>query len=543
MPAILFAPLVSSPETLGDGIVRLPPLRVEGYEVATHGLAILPRLQTFATGTVTANLVGTGIAVLPRFRAFANDNPGSPLGTYEGFGLVYLPRLAVAANDNALAPIPQAGNGIAVLPALRVAAVGFTNQWGTGVATLRLGAFGLEAAGNWAFLTLPALRTYGYQVAPVISNYVSLLQDPGTLYTFVGNTFYHTVTEAVAVTDTMGGTRSTAIQDTVAFVSSFGSSLHVQAMLADSAVFADALYSAYQVLASENVVLTEGVLPTVTAMMQVLDTLVLADLVTGFLQANVVVSTAIVLGETVTPSLLATLADNAAFVDSVLQTMLTVAAAVDAVALADTTVGLLRTVISIKEDVFLGDTASQISRLIARIDEGLVLTALMHLAGEEYKVWVMSPDNEAVYQYQGYNFNSFAAFGNTYYGANDIGLHRLEGNTDNGVPIAARVRTGLMDFGTGRLKQMSRAYLGYTSTGALLLKVVTIASEGSERGKKVEDWYELTRVHADMAEGRVPVGEGLKSVYWQFVLHNKAGAAFSADEVRLYPLISDRRIR
>jgi hypothetical protein len=152
--------------------------------------------------------------------------------------------------------------------------------------------------------------------------------------------------------------------------------------------------------------------------------------------------------------------------------------------------------------------------------------------------WVVHPEIPAATTYNNYTFNSFATQNGTLLGARADGIYELAGDDDAGVDVAAVVRTGLLELGGGALKQVTRAYLGYTSDGRLVLK--TVVTDG---GEKTERWHELTETAGAPREARVKFGKGVKARYWQFELRNADGADFHLDQLQLLPLTLSRRVK
>lgn len=175
-------------------------------------------------------------------------------------------------------------------------------------------------------------------------------------------------------------------------------------------------------------------------------------------------------------------------------------------------------------------------RVAALVREGVLVGGLVALTDDTY-TFAINTKSSGLSEYTNFPFNSFAGFGQTYLAAADDGLYELAGDTDDGANIAAAIRTGLLDFGSSLSKRMPRAYLGYTSTGNLVLKVVH-----SDQGVLREDWYELTTTQGAPDTRRFKLGRGPKARYWQFELVNANGADFDVDTLRLYPLILERRI-
>jgi hypothetical protein len=181
--------------------------------------------------------------------------------------------------------------------------------------------------------------------------------------------------------------------------------------------------------------------------------------------------------------------------------------------------------------------ASQLSAS-QTVSDGIVALVYVTLDGTDYIGVVMNTEGRQISEYQNWNFNSFTKIGDTYYGAKDDGIYKLEGDTDQGQEIAMYVKTGKSDFGSDQLKSMHKAYLGYSSDGDVWLKVIS-----SERGTLQETWYELSSEFSDTQpdNGSIPVGSGLRSRYWQFELVNRGGADVKITDITLMPIVLKRR--
>ncbi|MGO1000766.1 hypothetical protein ACTOWK_07265 [Lysobacter sp. CA196] len=165
----------------------------------------------------------------------------------------------------------------------------------------------------------------------------------------------------------------------------------------------------------------------------------------------------------------------------------------------------------------------------------------IHLDSGEYIAWVMNTQSQSLSQYTNYPFNSYLGLAGITYGAADTGLYRLGGNTDAGEPIHARIRQGMSAFGSQLKKGFPSLYLGYTANGDLRLSVV---AADPRTGERVAHAYRLRARAADsVREGRVKVGAGLQSVYFDYVIENIDGADFALDVIEFLPLRVDRRVR
>lgn len=174
--------------------------------------------------------------------------------------------------------------------------------------------------------------------------------------------------------------------------------------------------------------------------------------------------------------------------------------------------------------------------------EGVLSTGAwlgMRLSGEVHTAWATNLEgNMPVSQYQNYGFNSFAEVGGEYFAASDDGLYRLGADQDDGQPIDAAVGSMMLDLGTSRQKRVQAAYIGYTASGRIVLKV-----RSEDDGEVVEDWFEAQQQTAAAPRNQmVRVGRGLRSRYWQFELVNVQGADFELDSLEMYPITLNRRV-
>jgi hypothetical protein len=186
-----------------------------------------------------------------------------------------------------------------------------------------------------------------------------------------------------------------------------------------------------------------------------------------------------------------------------------------------------------------GDETQVHAHLRVAIMEHAGAWVTFKLSDEVVAGWVMNVEGERpLSQYDGFDFNSYARIGDTYWAAGDEGLFALGGGTDAGAPIDAHVTTMMLDFDSTRQKRVVAAYLGYTSEGRVVLKVRAV-----DDGRLVEHWYEAREDSPEVPqEGYMPLGRGLKSRYWQFTLANENGADFEVDRLELWPIILNRRV-
>lgn len=196
--------------------------------------------------------------------------------------------------------------------------------------------------------------------------------------------------------------------------------------------------------------------------------------------------------------------------------------------------------VSIEQSARLDTSLSIIDSItLASIEQALIETNIRFVSseawatGDETEVWVVNSETNAFSRYDGFNFNSFAKIGEKYYGCRDDGVYLLDGVTDNGQAVRAMIDLGTKSFGTSELKSVPNAYIGVSSTGVMILKVIV---EGDEYLYKARDYSE------SMQTQRIDLGRGLRANYFNFQIFNSEGADFSLDSIEFLAIPLSRRI-
>lgn len=164
----------------------------------------------------------------------------------------------------------------------------------------------------------------------------------------------------------------------------------------------------------------------------------------------------------------------------------------------------------------------------------IITAAVIIKAGAEEMVgWIINPNLMASTALDNYDFTGFGQHKGRYYGIRPDGLYVLEGDTDDGGQIDSFISLGNKNFNTAKQKRVPHAYIGASTDGRMVLKVIVHGQEYL---------YAVRNPSTDMAEQRVDIGRGLRSNYWNFELMNREGADFEIDTIKFMPIVLERRI-
>ena len=310
--------------------------------------------------------------------------------------------------------------------------------------------------------------------------------------------------------------------------------------MTESLVLADALQIVWHVLLEERLALADVAQQNAVAIVRTVERLVLSGMADSVLEANIALAEVLALADAGEYVWVQELTESLELGDSVEARIAALVPLLETLEVSATAPMTLTATVALDESLVLVDEAgTQLTANVVLL-EALELFGTLRIGDDVYSCWVINTESKGVARYTNYPFNSFAkAPWGEYIGATDVGLHVLGGDTDDGEPIHAAIRSGLTDFGSRHLKRLPTMYLGYTSTGQVGLKVI----HTSEAGNKVEDHYLLEpRPAGDVRESRFKVGRGIKSVYLGFEVVNVAGADFALDVVEWLPVKLDRRV-
>lgn len=310
---------------------------------------------------------------------------------------------------------------------------------------------------------------------------------------------------------------------------------------ADNLVFDDQVAAVLMLLTQEGIVFGETLTATPQAVERVVNQLLLSGLVSSYADAVSAITIAMVFGSLAQALSLESATDNMTTSAAVLEMLTAAEQAIESLLFAPVDSSFITAMVLVNESLLADDVAVSTGEFASLISESLGFVTHLTLDSGDYVAWVLNTESRGVSTYSNYPFNSFAKVGGAYYGATSAGLFALEGDSDDGVPIVAKLRLGLSDMGSRKLKRLPEAYIGYTSNGTLLLRVITVDDFS---GDKIACVYKLApRGATNIRENRFQIGRGIKAVDWDFEIENVDGADFDLTSVEFNPLIMDRRTR
>ncbi len=541
MADIVFETLLFSPETVGDGAAALPVLSSYGSEVLDAGIGVLPRLSGASAGTYSGIeiVTGAGASALPTIKSHGTNYTTGIYVTTEGYAYGYLPLISSAGYDAALTP-PSAGSASASIPAVSSDAVGSLHLSGTSASALPLlRSFGFESAGEWGVAILPLLSGGASENADELLNYISAIGHQGATSIFVANDFFATMEDTLNVTVEAEGFDLPNLISTLNMTGSVINEATLRNSLTETMNFSDALATAWAVMLTENVQLAGDVSERKLFICALIDSLHAVGAVETRMDAVAAATSALVMESMIQNGWSTTASDTVEFTDAYEATARMFASLVDTALISSNAAMTMRLVAICADTVDITGTSA--ASLVANVElsDSVMLYMNVSVGGGEYAGWVLNTDSKGASEYRNYPFDSLVMFGDKLLCAGVGGIYQSGGDTDDGENIDAFIRTGLMDFGTGKYKRVPDVFVGKKGSGELVMKVVTT----SGRGEKVEDWYiaEPDPRGAEAREGRFKLGKGVESLYFQFVVHNKAGGDLELAKVALRPVVLSRR--
>ena len=184
--------------------------------------------------------------------------------------------------------------------------------------------------------------------------------------------------------------------------------------------------------------------------------------------------------------------------------------------------------------VHAGFAVTQLASVAMQVAGRLTAAERSSLPGDDLGATVLSCHESGGYvtHYSSYNFDAFAQIGGHYYGVAADGVYLLEGESDEGQAITARIDFGTQKLSSAELKSIPAVYAGMASTQAATLVV------GTRQG----EYRYVQRGHAPRLQTqRFDLGRGLRDTHYDFALEVPA-AGLELDNMEFGATKSTRRI-
>lgn len=466
---------------------------------------------------------------------FDGAGPGSSLG---GVTLT----LGVVGEDEGggeiVIVVPDYGSTVLYLGA---AGGDVSHSFDDGATSLGLSVLGFDSADpaseSVGGATL-ALRALGYEFAPPTA-YGFLVEQPSYMFGY-GGVVFETVEDTLLFSEVTSDTVTLVLQSLVELDDAPAWVQHLL-MTLESSLTARAVFDVIlEASFTDTLNLTDTPTAALRAIINLADQLVLTGEVEGFENALLTVVSALVLRDAVVPGQDMPISSTLTLAEVVSHAVSGMLELVSEIELADESSGNATISLLLSDAFTVADGATTtLAGLVELMDE-VGFTVRFSLPGNDSDLYVgyaMNLRNAGMVKYENWPFTEMATVGGVPLAIGEEGLYRLEGDTDDGLPIRARIRTGLTDFGTAMLKHTLNSYVGYTTDGQLVMKVTT-----TDGGRKRERWYALKPREAGAPmPGRFDIAKGLVGLYWGYELVNVDGADFEFDTVKVWPFAVQRR--
>lgn len=347
--------------------------------------------------------------------------------------------------------------------------------------------------------------------------------------------FVEEVTDEVLLAMAGDSLPISVLRDMLAASASVLSASDATRQLISSVGFTDTMFAIERMLVEESITLNATTTAQGVGLLSIMERLVLAGTATSAADALSQVTEAIALNAVLELVNRERVVDTVAFDTQVASAFTAAEALVDTLLLDALPVGQGRAAVLVVDNVALsGEPVSQ-ATAISQLRDAASFALTIALDDGVYMATVVNATTKGTTEYRNYPFNSFALLGDRYFGMSPDGIRLLEGDDDDGDPIIWRARLARTNLGTLNLKRMRPAYLGYSGTGELYLKVIV---QNDTTNQLEAHAYRLHAQPASSArEARVSIGQGLLSAYWGFELESIDGGKFDFDKLSLDPIV------
>ncbi len=344
--------------------------------------------------------------------------------------------------------------------------------------------------------------------------------------------------ESVTLTAVMLDTLINGLLESITLTASESSTIQVLEQLADGATLSDAIQLVFKVFATESVTMTATDAAFATTVARAVEALTMSGLALGPIQAIYQIAAGMTINDSLEVAFGATATESVTMNATISDLYNANVAAVESALMTAGAIPTMMVVVTAAETVTLSSSLATTLQAFESLSESVEIAVQIIIEDKIYWAYVLNTESKAASNYINFPYNSFALIDGKYYGARDNGIYLLEGADDAGTQIDAHIRSGLLDFNSTYLKRLKYAYLGYTTDGRVLLKIIDTAD-----GVKTERHYELVQQTADTyREARRKLGGGVKSRYWGFELANIDGADFDLESIQFMPIMLTRRV-
>jgi len=371
---------------------------------------------------------------------------------------------------------------------------------------------------------MSAAPLFGHEYPVVTTDTISL---EATLYEARG--FAVTLAEALGVSFALVVDYGILLEERLRLLDTMLPNQIIHPTLADTVALTSALVAALPVTLTDALGLSSTL--DVKWLVELLENIGLAGTLSGAALYHLTVTDTINLLDSLVQFIDGTLVDGIGLAPSLTVKLTAYATLAESLGVSSTLVPQFLLSALVEDTVALDDIDVVQMLFSPTLVDGIQLTAGYLEPSGSLTAWVMNARNRAVTEYTNYEFNSFAQMGDRYIGVSESGLYELLGDDDDGTSIAARIKSGYMQFGGTRLSRLSAAYIAARGDNSFVLKIIT--------GDGVTYTYAATT--RSMRSSKVHMGKGQRARYFAFEL-TSTGPDFDIDTLEFVPVLVNRRV-
>jgi hypothetical protein len=305
--------------------------------------------------------------------------------------------------------------------------------------------------------------------------------------------------------------------------------------LADGVKLDDAFKFLIELAASDTVGIQDSATINRQNAIAILDSFVISGLATTRITAYNAITAVIGLLEYVDKGLSADILETIGLTEDTVSAIGLVSAILEQLGLSESTDNVVGIYTEVSESYGVSDTVLTSAILQNLIEDGAIIsTTILGPGTAVYKGWVMNSENFAVTNYGNYKFTDMALLNGQYLGVMDDGVYLLEGNTDSGANIGARLTTAALEFGTSSLKTITQMYLGFRGDGDVILIMTSDEDETT--------YYQLNTIDSTLHTDRLTGAKGQVGRYWQFEIISNDSTKLDLDTFEVHPIVWGRKL-